>query len=68
MKNPASLRELCLDQLTVDEEAHTLVSLRKLARKHPAVDSLPQSLRILLENVIRNLDGQAVRDQDAEAI
>ncbi len=68
MKKPAALRESCLDHLTLDSETHTLVSLKKLARKHPAADRLPISLKILLENVIRNLDGQAVREADAAAI
>ena len=68
MKNPASFRESCLDQLTLDTKTYRLVSLKSLGRRHPGVETLPLSLKILLENVIRNLDGQAVRMEDAEAI
>jgi aconitate hydratase len=35
-------------------------SLPALARRHPAVHRLPQSLRIVLESVLRHCDGERV--------
>ena len=68
MPNPVALREQCLDRLTLDGEHHHLVSLKKLAGQHPQIERFPHSLKILIENVIRNLDGKAVREEDAQAL
>ncbi|MGJ7494004.1 aconitate hydratase [Variovorax sp. RT4R15] len=35
-------------------------SLKELAKKYPSVDRLPVSIRIVLESVLRNCDGQKV--------
>ena len=45
---------------------HSLPLLEK--RGVAKVSRLPVSLRILLESVLRNLDGQRIRDEDVEAL
>nr|WP_237288475.1 hypothetical protein [Variovorax sp. PAMC 28711] len=35
-------------------------SLKELAKKHPSIERLPVSIRIVLESVLRNCDGQKV--------
>ena len=43
--------------------AHQYYSLKDLAEKKPEVKKLPYSIRILLENAIRNYDGFAVTEE-----
>ncbi len=43
-------------------------SLFELAKKKPIVKKLPYSIRILLENVIRNYDGFAVTEEHIETV
>jgi aconitate hydratase len=43
-------------------------SLFELAKKKPIVKKLPYSIRILLENVIRNYDGFAVTEEHLETV
>jgi aconitate hydratase len=47
----------------------TYYSLRHLEKKVGAsLSRLPVSLRILVESVLRHLDGRLVRDEDVEAL
>jgi len=47
----------------------TISSLAALERAgHPAVATLPYSLKILLENLIRNENGRSIRREDIEAL
>jgi aconitate hydratase len=51
------------------ETSHTFYSLPMLEAKGVgAISRLPVSLRILLESVVRNLDGRRIRDEDVEAL
>lgn len=43
-------------------------SLFELSKKRPVVKKLPYSIRILLENVIRNYDGFAVTEEHIETV
>ena len=43
-------------------------SLFELAKKRPVVKKLPYSIRILLENVIRNYDGFAITEEHIETV
>jgi aconitate hydratase len=45
---------------------HSLPLLEKAGMK--GISRLPVSLRILLESVLRNLDGERIRDEDVEAL
>lgn len=49
--------------------SHTFHSLPQLEKQGVAkISRLPVSLRILLESVVRNLDGRRIRDEDVEAL
>ena len=55
--------------LNVDGKAYTYHSLTELAKKTGRdLNKLPRSLRVLLENLMRNDDGDIVRKADIEAI
>jgi aconitate hydratase len=55
--------------LTVGSETVDFFSLPALARAgHPAVERLPYSLKILLENLLRREDGRAVTPEDVLAL
>ncbi len=56
-------------QLTVDGKTYHFHSLKKfLAHKVGHAEKLPFSLKILLENLLRNEDGIAVKKKDIEAL
>lgn len=48
--------------------SHKYFSLRELAKKRPEVNKLPYSIRILLENAIRNYDDFAVNEEHLETL
>ena len=54
--------------LQVGSEDLTYFSLPELAKKFPSVATLPYSLKILLENLLRREDGGAVKKHDIEAL
>ena len=57
------------DSLTVDSKAHAYYSLPKLAEKYPNINKLPYSMKIVLENLLRNEDsGQSVGKNHIEAV
>lgn len=55
-------------QLPSQLGSHKYFSLFDLAKQKPIVNKLPYSIRILLENAIRNYDGFAVNEQHLETI
>ena len=54
--------------LTVGAKRYTIYSLEALEKEIPAARKLPFSLRILLENLLRNEDGRAVTKEDVLAL
>src|SRR4051794_30527996 len=54
-------------ELDVGGKSHTYYALEALQSRYD-VARLPFSLKILLENVLRNEDGEAVRKDDIEAL
>ncbi len=55
--------------LTAGETTYTIFSLRKLEQAFPGcLKRLPVSLKILLENLLRQEDGRIVRREDIEAL
>jgi aconitate hydratase len=54
--------------LTVGGRSYTIYRLGALARAGMPLEALPYSLKILLENLLRNLDGRVVRAEDVEAV
>ncbi len=53
--------------LKVGNRSYTIFSLRKL-KDAKTIERLPISLKILLENLLRQEDGKSVRKQDIEAL
>ena len=45
------------DKLTVAGKDHAYYSLPKLAEKYPNINTLPYSMKIVLENLLRTSDG-----------
>ncbi|WP_213955520.1 MULTISPECIES: aconitate hydratase AcnA [unclassified Variovorax] len=53
---------------TASGKSGKFFSLRELAKQYPNVDKLPVSIRIVLESVLRNCDGQKVTPQHIEEL
>ena len=59
----------CRKTLTVGAKAYEIYSLKAAERNGLAgVSQLPFSLKIVLENLLRNEDGRTVRKEDIEAV
>ncbi len=54
-------------ELTVGDRSYTIFRLDALQSKYD-IARLPFSLKILLENLLRNEDGESIRSQDIEAL
>src|SRR5262245_25411664 len=54
--------------LRVSDQEYSIFRLPELQKRFPAAASLPYSLKILLENLLRAEDGLAVRPEDIEAL
>ena len=52
--------------LKVKNEKFDIINLEKVAEKYPGVNKLPFSIRILLENALRNYDGFLVSEDHIE--
>lgn len=64
----SDLRKNSQDKLAnLDREYH-FYSLPKAAARLGNIDRLPKSLKVLLENLLRNLDGETVIEADLQAI
>ena len=46
----------------------TVYSLETLAKEHPEIRTLPYSLKVLLENLLRHEDGRVVKKEDILAL
>ncbi|WP_315710510.1 aconitate hydratase AcnA [Brenneria uluponensis] len=64
----SQLREACVATLTVREQSYNYYSLSLAAQRLGNIDRLPKSLKVLLENLLRHQDGDAVQDADLEAL
>lgn len=56
------------DNLTVAKQQYDIFSLNKAAASFGDISRLPFSLKVLLENLLRNLDGDTVTDTDIQAL
>ena len=54
--------------LDVDGKTYQFHSLRKAAEQLKGIDNLPKSLKVLLENLLRNEDGVTVTQDDIQAM
>ena len=58
-----------LSDLSVGDKTYRIYSLAKLESRYGAsISKLPFSIRILLENVLRNLDGKTVTQHHVESL
>jgi aconitate hydratase len=55
-------------QLRVGDHDYTIFRLDAVTKAHPEAERLPYSLKILLENLLRNEDGLSVRPEDISAL
>ena len=55
-------------RMAVGSAGYEIFQLKRLAKKHPAVERLPFSLKILLENLLRHEDGRVVKGEHVEAL
>jgi len=55
-------------RLRVGEREYVIFRLDAVARQFPGASRLPFSLKVLLENLLRNQDGVAVHPQDIQAL
>lgn len=53
---------------TYDGKSRKIASLKSLAESHPRVKNLPFSIKIMLENAIRNHDGFGITDEHIETL
>ena len=63
-----TLKDKCRQQLGVADQTYTYYSLPELAKTYPSIHKLPYSLKVLLENLLRNHDGDTVTDDDIIAV
>ena len=63
-----TFKDKCRQQLGVADQTYTYYSLPELAKTYPSIHKLPYSLRVLLENLLRNHDGDTVTDDDIIAV
>ena len=63
-----TLRDTCCASLEAAGKTYHYYSLAKLAKIYPALEKLPFSLKVLLENLLRNQDGSSVTTGDIEAL
>ena len=63
-----TLRDACRASLTAAGKTYHYYSLAELAKTYPALEKLPFSLKVLLENLLRNQDGSSVTKADIEAL
>lgn len=54
--------------IKVDGESIAYYSVKDLETNHPEIKTLPISLRIILESMIRNFDGRNITSRDIEAV
>lgn len=54
--------------LTTKQGKLDMISLEKVAEKHPQIKKLPFSIRILLENALRNYDNFLVTDEHLDTL
>jgi aconitate hydratase len=52
--------------LSVGSASYEIFNLKTLAKAHPAVEKLPFSLKVLLENLLRHEDGRIVKKEHVE--
>ena len=63
-----TLKQQCESRLTVGSQHYQIYSLSLLADLLGNLDKLPKSLKVLAENLLRNLDGNSIQNADLQAL
>ncbi|WP_337262377.1 MULTISPECIES: aconitate hydratase AcnA [unclassified Serratia (in: enterobacteria)] len=63
-----NIRETSMDKLVVLNSEYHYYSLPLAARQLGDIDRLPKSMKVLLENLLRHVDGDTVQQEDLQAI
>lgn len=56
------------DEISVAGRKYRIVSMKKLSKEVPAIEKVPMSIRILMEAMVRNFDGETIREEDLKNI
>ncbi|WP_387689083.1 aconitate hydratase AcnA [Photorhabdus sp. RM71S] len=62
------LKKVCVSTLSAVSKQYDYYSLPLVAKHLGDISRLPKSLKVLLENLLRNIDGNSVVDDDLKAI
>ncbi|GAA3890560.1 MULTISPECIES: aconitate hydratase AcnA [Gibbsiella] len=62
------LRTKSMDKLAVGDREYHYYSLPLVARQLGDIDRLPKSMKVLLENLLRHVDGDTVQEDDLAAL
>ena len=57
-------KEEFFDEFSLNGKKYRYTSLKKLSKYSKGIEKMPISIRITLESLARNLDGETVRDED----
>lgn len=63
-----TLKQQCETLLTAGGKHYHIYHLSRLAEQLGNLDKLPKSLKVLAENLLRNLDGDSVQVRDLQAL
>ena len=56
------------DEISVAGKKYKIISMKKLSKEVPAIEKVPMSIRIIMEAMVRNFDGETVREEDLKNI
>uniref|UniRef100_UPI0036D80640 aconitate hydratase AcnA n=1 Tax=Photorhabdus sp. RM322S TaxID=3342825 RepID=UPI0036D80640 len=62
------LKKVCVSTLSAASKEYDYYSLPRVAKHLGDISRLPKSMKVLLENLLRNIDGNSVVDDDLKAI
>ena len=55
-------------ELKIDNKKYSYFSLKEIQNKFGSIAALPMSLKVLLENLVRNENGKSVTEEDIKAV
>lgn len=62
------IRKSSIQEFTINEKKYTYYNINELKKLGYEIDTLPFSVKILLESVLRQWDGEAILDSDIEKL
>ncbi|VEA73925.1 Aconitate hydratase 1 [Serratia rubidaea] len=64
----SNLKDTSMDKLVARNSEYHYYSLPRAAKQLGDIDRLPKSMKVLLENLLRHIDGDTVQVEDLQAI